>query len=99
MQPPEGSPVDPPSSSWSPSMGGAGRKRSIGQNLTDAGTGGINIPNKVGASAHGGLEYHRYLVFVAKSAAAAYSYSLVLIVQTSIHLFLYALWHVAQGSS
>ncbi len=86
----EGSPVDPPSSAWSPFMGGAGRKRSIGSNLTDAGNGGIKIPNKVGASAHGGLEYHRYFASVAKSAAAAHSYSLVLMVQASIHLFLYA---------
>ncbi|KAA6418791.1 MAG: calcium-dependent kinase, partial [Trebouxia sp. A1-2] len=54
-----GSPVDPPSSSWSPFMGGAGRKRSIGQPAPDAGSGGITIPHKVGASAHGGLEYHR----------------------------------------
>ncbi|KAL0045777.1 hypothetical protein WJX82_004129 [Trebouxia sp. C0006] len=57
--PPDGSPVDPPSSSWTPFMGGAGRKRSIGQPMTDAGSSGITIPHKVGASAHGGLEYHR----------------------------------------
>lgn len=58
-------------------MGGAGRKRSVGQPMTDAGSGGITIPQKVGASAHGGLEYHRYLASVAKSVAA-HCYSLVL---------------------
>lgn len=66
LTPSEGSPVDPPSSSWSPFMGGAGRKRSIGQPVTDAASGGITIPHKAGASAHGGLEYHRYGAFEAK---------------------------------
>ena len=47
-------------------MGGAGRKRSIGQPVTDAASGGITIPHKAGASAHGGLEYHRYGAFEAK---------------------------------
>lgn len=70
-------------------MGGAGRKRSIGQPAPDAGSGGITIPHKVGASAHGGLEYHRYCASEAKSAAAAYSYRLVLMLETSIHLFEY----------
>jgi len=97
--PPEGSPVDPPSSSWTPFMGGAGRKRSIGQPMTDAGSSGITIPHKIGASAHGGLEYHRYPAFEAKSAAAVYSHRLVLMPETSVYLFLSALWHVAQGSS
>ncbi|DBA73193.1 TPA: hypothetical protein ACH3X1_011269 [Trebouxia sp. C0004] len=57
--PSDGSPVAPPSSSWSPFMGCAGRKHSIGQPMTDAGSSGITIRNKVGASAHGSLEYHR----------------------------------------
>ena len=82
--PPDGSPVDPPSSSWTPFMGGAGRKRSIGQPMTDAGSSSITIPHKVGASAHGGLEYHRYHAFEAKSAAAEYSYHLVLMFETNV---------------
>ena len=80
-------------------MGGAGCKRSIGQPVTDANSGGVTIPHKVGASAHGGLEYHRYCTFVAVSAAAAYSYCLVLMLETSIYLFQYDLWHSPQGSS
>lgn len=41
-------------------MGGVKRRRSLGQELTDTSNGAVNIPHKVGASAHGGLEYHRY---------------------------------------
>ena len=58
--PPEGSPVEPPNASWSPFMGGVKRRRSLGQMLSDTSDGAVNIPHKVGASAHGGLEYHRY---------------------------------------
>ena len=97
--PPDGSPVDPPSSSWTPFMGGAGRKRSIGQPMTDAGSSGITIPHKVGASAHGGLEYHRYHAFEAKLAAAEYSYHLVLMLETNVDLLHHILWHAPQGSS
>ncbi len=56
--PPQGSPVEPPNASWSPFMG-TRRKRSLGQELSDTSNGAVNIPRKVGASAHGGLEYHR----------------------------------------
>ena len=97
--PPDGSPVDPPSSSWTPFMGGAGRKRSIGQPMTDAGSSGITIPHKVGASAHGGLEYQRYHAFEANSAAAEYSYHLVLMLETNVDLLHHILWHAPQGSS
>ena len=41
---------------------GSQRKRSLGQEWSDATTGAVNIPRKVGASAHGGLEYHRYVL-------------------------------------
>ena len=41
-------------------MTGMRRKRSLGQNLPDTASAAINVPRKVGASAHGGLEYHRY---------------------------------------
>ena len=58
--PPEGSPVEPPNASWSPFMGGVKHRRSLGQELADTGNGAVNIPHKIGASAHGGLEYHRY---------------------------------------
>lgn len=38
-----------------------GRKRSLTQELADSGSAGVAIPRKAGMSAHGGLEYHRYM--------------------------------------
>ena len=56
----EGSPMEPPNPSWSPFMAGGRRKRSLGQDMPETASGAVNIPRKLGASAHGGLEYHRY---------------------------------------